>query len=178
MISGPERPSSRIMERMRGRWLALALAVVGCATGVEDEPPATTFGIGDGTLGNTPTNEDTDAATSEATGGSGMASGTGQSDETGGGETSSVSDESSSGGATPVCIPDEEDLACVVCAKTACCEEYLECIVDAQCNCALECLIADGEAGACILTCGASAPALDLFTCAAIPCELSCYPPD
>ncbi|MEM7158579.1 MAG: hypothetical protein AAF799_37410 [Myxococcota bacterium] len=157
--------------------------MVGCATGVEDSSPLTTFGIG--TLGNMPNDDgDTEGASSQGTGagtdtgtaGDG-ASGSGVADETGGGETTSANGGESSGGPAPTCEAEDDDVPCVTCAKTACCEQFLACISEAQCNCALECLLAGGETGGCILTCGASAEAINLFNCAALPCKATCDPP-
>ena len=169
---------------MRGRgWLVLTLAV-GCATGVEDEPPITTFGLGDDTASVTPGDDsDTDGATSQGSGNgtgsptSGTDTGMGMVDETGNGETSPPNAEESSGEPPGVCTPEVGDVPCVTCVKTECCDEYLTCLGDESCSCTIDCLLAGGDTATCFIGCGATPPALDLFNCGAMPCDLACDPP-
>ena len=58
--------------------------------------------------------------------------------------------------------------------RKACCAEYLACVADEMCACALDCYLAGTSVGDCFVTCGAAPAALDLFNCAAPACEGIC----
>ena len=80
----------------------------------------------------------------------------------------------SSGEPAPSCPVEADDVPCEVCGKGACCAEYLACVADEMCACALDCYLAGTSVGDCFVTCGAAPAALDLFNCAAPACEGIC----
>ncbi len=167
------RVRSSVCSGVWGLWL-----VLGCAGGSETPPQTSGPVLGD--AGTSPTPETTssmsessevgtDSGVVDDSGGTSTASGV---DSTGSVEPGT--DESSGGGPPPVCPPEPDDVPCVMCGKASCCAQYLACLAEQECSCALDCYLAGGSTSDCILPCGATVAALDLFNCAASNCDGIC----
>ena len=186
-MPGGTRAWSRIMEEMarapaprrrwqRRSWLALLSLSLACAKGADDGLSSGVV-LGDASAeGGVGTDAGTGTGATDGGGsGSGQVDGTGDgADTTAGGVTDDGPPGDSSGEPPPICPAEPDDVPCEVCGKEACCAQYLACIDDVMCACALECYLAGTDTAECFVMCGASPAALDLFNCAAPACEGVC----
>ena len=164
------------------RWV-LFVAVAGCAAGGTSDNmpgpstlgPATTAGTETPVMGSSGDGDgdgDGDGSTTTGTPVPGSTSG---SSSTGAPITTDPGDSSSSSEGEPMCIEEAQDDVCIACIKEYCCPEYDACVVDKNCNCALEC-IAEGMMPAedCASACGTSAAVTGLFVCGYLSCKADC----
>jgi hypothetical protein len=79
------------------------------------------------------------------------------------------------GGAS--CDAAPEDDACTACAKANCCEAYAACYGDADCVCAVDCIVETGDYATCLgPMCNGPdpAPAMDIGICYGTTCAADC----
>ena len=119
---------------------------------VSSGPGDTTAGDGDGSTG------DGDGSSSTGDGDGSGSTGDGDGD----GSTSST------GGGGGSCDADPADGTCTACVKTSCCDDFIDCSGDAECECLLLCMDDDGaDFMECYFDCNASpgGPVSAIGTC-------------
>jgi hypothetical protein len=138
--------------------LLFAITLTACASDDGDDPTA-----GDGartTAATTDSGDTTDPSTSEGPSETGMV------------DTGAAGD---AGGASCEAAPGDD--VCITCAKANCCEAYAACYGDADCVCAVDCILETGDYATCLgPMCNEPdpAPAMDIGICYGTTCAADC----
>lgn len=93
--------------------------------------------------------------------------------------TTTAADEGSSGAGSggEACAPVDGDDACTACAKAMCCDAYAACYGDADCVCAVECILETNDYETCLgpmCNMPDPTPAMNIGICYGTTCAADC----